>query len=269
MAATDRDAFALSPHKGNLAAAKALVRVGLARAADFILPPRCLACRASVLSHDGLCGVCWSKIDFIVPPCCDVLGIPLPFPSGEKVISAAAASDPPIYDRARAVARYDGVMRDLVHGLKYRDRHEGTALLGRWLTHAGAELLSGTDLLIPVPLARTRLWSRRFNQSAILAGVLAQGSGLPANPFALERIRRTQSQVGLTMDQRKRNVAGAFEVPQKHRNAVEGRHVVLIDDVITTGATANACARALKRAGATKVDVLALARVVDPLAPTL
>lgn len=247
---------------------RAIVSSGLSSLADFVLPPLCLACRKPVLSHDGLCGQCWPRVDFIVAPRCDVLGIPLAFSAGETIVSAAALADPPVYDRARAVACYDGVMRDLVHGLKYRDRHEGVKLLGRWLYRVGKEVLADADIIVPVPLARTRLWSRRFNQAAILARKLSNDSGVPDDPLALERIRHTASQVGLSVDQRKRNVAGAFEVPSARHSAVKGRKVVLVDDVITTGATANACARALKRAGATRVDVLTLARVVDPLAPT-
>jgi ComF family protein len=237
--------------------------------ADFVLPPLCLVCRSSVQGHGGLCADCWPGIDFIEPPRCDVLGIPLPFPSGETVVSAAALANPPEYERARAVARYDGVMRNLVHGLKYGDRHEGVELFCRWLSHAGADVLEDADMLVPVPLARTRLWSRRFNQSALLARTLAHARNIPDNPFAVKRIRRTASQVGLSAEQRKANVAGAFRVPEHQGAAIAGRNILLIDDVITTGATANACAKALKRAGAERVDVLALARVVDPLTPRL
>ena len=237
--------------------------------ADFVLPPLCLVCRSSVLGHGGLCAECWPGIDFIEPPRCDVLGIPLPFPSGETVVSAAALANPPEYDRARAVARYDGVMRDLIHGLKYGDRHEGVKLFSRWMAHSGADILEDADLIIPVPLARVRLWSRRFNQSALLARALSHAGNITDNPFALMRTRRTASQVGLSTEQRKQNVAGAFRVPEHHRAAIAGRNILLIDDVITTGATANACAIALKRAGAARVDVLALARVVDPLTPRL
>jgi ComF family protein len=237
--------------------------------ADFILPPLCLVCRTPVQGHGGLCADCWRGIDFIEPPRCDRLGIPLPYPSVGPIISAAALADPPRYDRARSVARYGGVMRDLIHGLKYGDRHEGVRLFCRWLVHSGADILRGADILVPVPLARTRLWSRRFNQSALLARAIARARNLPHDPLALERIRRTASQVGLSPEQRKRNVAGAFRVPQRRRKAVVKQNIVLIDDVITTGATANACARTLKRAGAARVDVLALARVVDPLTPRL
>ena len=185
------------------------------------------------------------------------------------VISAAALADPPVYDRARAVARYNGVMRELIHALKYGDRHEGVALFSRWMIHAGADILEQADILIPVPLARLRLWSRRFNQSALLARSVARSFDIIDDPDSLVRTRRTASQVGLSAEQRRKNVAGAFLVPVRQSKNIAGRNVLLIDDVITTGATANACARALKRAGAARVDVLALARVVDPLTPTL
>lgn len=158
------------------------------------------------------------------------------------------------------------VMRDLVHSYKYRDRQEGRALFARWMAQAGAELLAEADVLLPVPLYRLRLWRRRFNQSALLAQRIARSSAVAYEPFLLQRVRRTASQVGLTVEQRRRNVAGAFAVPVAQRQAVPGRAVVLVDDVLTT---ANACARALKPAGAARVDVLTLTRVVDPLLPRM
>jgi len=236
---------------------------------DILLPPLCLSCRASIQAHSGLCPVCWARVNFIEPPVCERLGIPLPYALDGPIVSAAAMADPPVYDRARAVARYDDVMRDLVHDLKYRDRHEGIALFGRWLRHAGRRLFSDADLLVPVPLYTLRLWHRRFNQSALLSQRLSVETKLPHDPFCLTRTRRTATQVGLSPEQRRRNVTGAFAVPEDCVPRIEGKSVILIDDVITTGATANACARALKRAGAAHVDVLALARVVDPLAPGL
>lgn len=257
------------PGASRAAAAAALLRGALLRAADILLPPLCLACRAPVDRHGGVCPSCWSKIDFIGQPLCDRLGIPLTYPVDGPLISAAAMAEPPVYGRARAVARYEGVMRDLVHGLKYRDRQEGVELYCRWLVNAGRELLGETDVLVPVPLYRLRLWTRRFNQSALLARGIARMTGLPFEPLALRRIRRTVSQVGLSADQRRRNVAGAFAVPEKRRAAVQGRNVLLVDDVITTGATAEACAKALLKAGAVRVDVLALARVTNPLTPRI
>jgi ComF family protein len=243
--------------------AAAGLRAALAACADLIMPPCCLVCRARVGAHHLLCGACWREVSFIRPPLCDVLGIPLPFDTGGRTVSAAAVAHPPAYDRARAVAHYSGTMRTLVHQLKYADRHDGRILLGRWLAEAGRELLPGTDLIVPVPLSRLRLLQRQFNQAAVLAGELARQTGTPMDPLVLARVRSTRSQVGMTRDQRRRNVAGAFAVPGHRRATLAGRNVLLVDDVVTTGATVDACARALKRAGAARVDVLALALVTN------
>jgi ComF family protein len=238
----------------------------LGRIADLLLPPVCISCRKRIGGHGLLCGACFAKIDFIAPPICARLGIPLPYDAGEGSLSALAIASPPVYDRARAAARYSDTMRELVQSFKYRDRHEGLPLFARWLAKAGAELLADADLIVPVPLYFTRLWSRRFNQSAMLALELGRLSGVPVDCFVLNRVRRTTSQVGLSADQRRRNVAGAFKVDKARAAAVKGKRIVVVDDVITTGATAEACARALKRAKAVRVDVLALARADEPAA---
>jgi len=241
-------------------------RSALGTVADLFLPPVCIACRARIESHGLLCGDCFAKIDFIAPPLCDRLGVPLPYDTGEPYLSAAAIAAPPVYDRARAVARYSETMRDLIQSFKYRDRQEGLSLFSRWLARAGAELLSDADLIVPVPLYRSRLWWRRFNQSAMLAQGLSRVTGVPADCFVLKRVRRTASQVGLSPEQRKRNVAGAFRIEPSRAGAVKGKTIIVVDDVVTTGATAEACARVLKRAKAARVDVLTLARVVEPAA---
>jgi ComF family protein len=175
-------------------------------------------------------------------------------------------ASPPVYDRARAAARYSDTMRELIQSFKYRDRHEGLALFARWLQRAGAELLADADLIVPVPLYASRLWWRRFNQSAMLATRLGRLTGIAVDCFVLKRVRRTTSQVGLSAEQRRRNVAGAFRVEPKRAHSLKGKNLVLVDDVITTGATAEACARVLRRAKAARVDVLALARAVEPTA---
>ena len=231
--------------------------------ADVIVPAVCLDCQTPVAAHDTLCPDCWQRIDFIRPPLCDRLGIPMPFDAGDRMISAAAAADPPDYDRARAVARYDGAMRDLVVALKFHDQHQGRRLFGRWLSDAGRELLADADVVVPVPLSRLRLIWRRFNQSALLAQEVARLNRLPYRPLALVRTRRTRPQPGLSRRERETNVRGAFEVSPKHATDIAGRAVLLIDDVVTTGATVGACARSLKGAGARRVDVLALALVTD------
>jgi ComF family protein len=238
---------------------------GLARAvADTVLPPTCLACRAPTGDQGGLCPPCWSKAGFIERPYCERLGVPFPVDHGGELVSPAALAEPPAYARARAAARYTDVVRDLVHQMKYGDRMDLVPSLAGWMTRAGGELLSGAELLVPVPLHWRRLWQRRFNQSSALAHAIAKRSGIAVDDHVLTRARATQPQFGLPRERRAENVQGAFRVPPEKRLAVKGRKLVLIDDVLTTGATVDACTKALLRAGALRVDVLVLARVVEP-----
>jgi ComF family protein len=226
---------------------------------NCVVPPVCMVCHSRIDAHDALCTDCWNGIAFIQRPVCDRLGIPLPFDVGPKAISAAALANPPDFDRARSVAHYGGTMRRLIHDKKYRDRHEGRRLLARLLASAGQEITTETDIVIPVPLAWSRLLSRRYNQSAELARLLSAATHLPYEPQLLYRRRRTRPQVGLTQTQRRENVSGAFAVTTRGKLRLKGQRVLLIDDVLTSGATVNACARALKRSGAASVDVLTLA----------
>ncbi|MFN0217744.1 MAG: ComF family protein [Hyphomicrobium sp.] len=240
------------------------IRAAGRAALDLILPPLCLGCEARIVEHNALCPQCWRGIDFVRQPLCDRLGVPLPYGTGDLMISAAAAAHPPTYDRARAVARFDGLMRDLVHDLKFRDTHDGRRLFGRWLAEAGQDLIATADVIAPIPLARFRLLSRRFNQAQILAAEVGRRTGKPVDPMLLTRMRATRRQIGLSRDARLRNVAGAFSVSDGAATRIAGAAILLIDDVITTGATAGAAAATLKRAGASRVDVLALAIVTDP-----
>src|SRR5690349_22298898 len=238
-----------------------LSRIGRA-VADAILPPTCLACRVPIAETAGLCARCWTQAGFIERPYCERLGTPFPADYGGELISPAALASPPAYGRARAAARYSDVARDLIHMMKYGDRMDLVHALGRWMARAGGELLSDADALVPVPLHWRRLWQRRFNQSSALAHAISRVSKVPVMDEVLLRARATQPQFGLPREQRAENVQGAFKVPKEKRIEVKGKKLVLIDDVLTTGATADACTKILLRAGALRVDVLVLARVV-------
>jgi ComF family protein len=238
------------------------LRATLRRSLDVALPRLCPSCR-DLVADNGLCPTCWSKLSFISPPYCPRLGIPFAYDPGSGILSMQAIADPPAYQRARAAVRYDDVARALVSSLKYGDRLDLAPLLGGWMARAGTELFEGADALVPVPLHWRRLWTRRYNQSAALAGTIARISGVRVAPDLLHRVKSTPQQVGLSRAERATNVQGAFRVPSAAKSAVMGRRLIVVDDVLTSGATSDACARALLRAGAAQVDVLVLARVVD------
>jgi ComF family protein len=238
----------------------AALRVAL----DFALPRLCPSCRKPVSEGEGLCAPCWSKLSLIEPPYCVRLGIPFAYDPGPGLLSMEAIAAPPAYNRARAVARYDDVASTLVHGFKYSDRLDLSPMMGRWMARAGHELLADADALVPVPLHWRRRWARRYNQSAVLARAISAISGVPITHGGLKRVRATPQQVGRSRTESADNVQGAFLVPPEHRVEVAGRRLMLVDDVLTSGATVEACTRALLRAGAAQVDVLVFARVVAP-----
>jgi len=231
----------------------------------LLYPPTCIACQAATDEPHGLCAACWAGIRFIERPYCERLGTPFPVDWGQPLLSPAAIADPPVFGRARAVAEYDGTASLLVHRLKYNDRLELARALGPMMARAGAELLETADVIVPVPLHRWRLWRRRFNQAMALASAISARSGIPCDPFLLTRVKHTQRQVGLTKAQRRENLQGAFRVSGHAKARLRGKRVLLVDDVLTTGSTANAASRALLRGGAASVDVLAFARVVREL----
>ncbi len=231
---------------------------------DVALPTLCVACREPVAGH-GVCAQCWTRLSFIAPPFCERLGIPFVYDPGPGLLSMEAIASPPVYRRARAAVRYDDVARTLVHALKYQDRIDLAPTMGGWMTRAGHELLRDADVLVPVPLHWRRGWSRRYNQSGHLAKTIARLSGVSLDPALLKRIRPTEQQIGLSKSERTLNVQGAFAVPAEQKARVHGRRILLIDDVLTSGSTVNACARALLRARAAQVEVLVFARVVELL----
>jgi ComF family protein len=227
---------------------------------DGVLPPRCLHCGATVDEPDALCGQCWGSISFFAPPWCAVCGLPFPHPMGEDAVCADCARERASWQRARAVLRYDKHSRRLVLSLKHGDRTHLAKALGRWMHRAGGEVLAGADLLVPVPLHWTRLFARRYNQAAILAHAIHAAGGPPVAPDWLIRRRRTPSQGRLGLLARARNVRGAFAL--RNGRDVRGKRLVIVDDVLTTGATVEECARVLRREGAAFIGVLTVARAV-------
>jgi ComF family protein len=236
-------------------------------ALDLLFPPLCIACRTQVSEPGALCATCWQAIQFLDGPMCDCCGLPFEFDPGGETLCAGCHAKPPSYDKARAVMRYDEHSRGPILALKHGDRLDLAPGFTRWLDRGGRALIAEADLILPVPLHPMRLWTRRYNQSAELARALSRLTGKPCDFLSLTRSRATPSQGAMrSAKARRRNMLGAFKVPPRHKSAIAGRNLLLIDDVLTTGATVDACARALKRAGAAKVFVLALARVVRPLA---
>ncbi len=237
-------------------------QAALRRTVNLLLPPRCISCAAAVWEENQVCGSCWRKLTFIEAPLCEVSGIPFPFDPGPGALSAEVLAHKPAYGRARAALKYDDVSGRLVSRLKYGDRSETVPLFAKWMVRAGHELLADADVIVPVPLHRARLFQRRFNQSAEIARAVARLSGVPCAPDLLIRTRATRAQVGLSASARRRNVSGAFALTPGKGEKVEGKRLLLIDDVLTTGATVEACAKRLGAEGALSVDVLTLVRVV-------
>ena len=235
-------------------------------ALDFIFPPLCAACRAPVAKAHNLCARCWGRIAFLSEPLCAVCGFPFEFDVGPETLCAACRQRLPAFDRARSLMRYDDASRDPILSFKRGDRLDLVPAFARWVLAAGWELIEKADVVVPVPLHRWRLWQRRYNQSALIARSLGKLAGKPVDCFALVRTRATASQGDMpSAAARRRNVQGAFRVVPERAGSIREKSVLLVDDVFTTGSTIEACWRTLKRAGAARVFVLTLARVVRPV----
>ena len=234
---------------------------------NAVLPPLCLGCGEIVETPGGLCAACWPGFSFIAPPYCARCAHPFVHAIGAEALCGACAMRPPRYRRARAALVYDERSRKLVLPFKHGDRTDIARACGGWMARAGAELLADADLVAPVPLHWRRLFTRRYNQAQLLARIVvaaAPSTRARLVPDLLRRRRWTGSQTGLAGKQRHDNVRQAFDVHPRWAALLAGKSVLLVDDVFTTGATAEACVRGLQRGGARHVDVLTLARVVRP-----
>ena len=236
-------------------AASRLVRSVL----DFALPPRCGGCGTIVDDVDSFCADCWKQLEFLGAGGCSRCGLPLKATDIETC--AVCLAKPPRLDRIRAAVAYGDISRSITIRLKYGRKVALARTMSRYMQPLHGDL-PGDTVFVPVPLHRSRLWRRGFNQSAIVARELSRRTGYGVEIDALKRVRATPPLKGLNMLQRRRTVAGAFRTNRQAE--LRGRNIVLVDDVLTTGSTANACARVLKRAGAARVDLVSWARVIRP-----
>ena len=243
-----------------MATALALARTALRPILDFALPPRCPGCGAVTDEPHRFCLTCWTQLAFLGDPCCARCALPFEYGEGAEVICGRCMAEPPAYDRLRAAVAYGDMARAVALKLKYGGRPSVAETMARFIErHLDA---STAPILAPVPLHRWRIWRRGYNQSALIAGVMARRAALEAQLDLLERVKATPVLRGMNPRERKAAVRGAFRVNPKRKEGLRGRAVILVDDIYTSGATVNACARILRRAGAARVDVLCWARVV-------
>jgi ComF family protein len=237
-----------------------LARNALRPILDFALPPRCPGCAAITPDPHLFCLECWSALAFLGEPCCARCALPFDYGEGAAVLCGRCLAEPPAYDRLRAAVAYGDVARSVALKLKYGGRPGIAETVARFMQrHLD---VAGAPLLAPVPLHRWRIWRRGYNQAALIASALARRAGLEARLDLLDRVKATPILRGLGPRERAEAVRGAFRVNQRRKGELKGRRIILVDDVYTSGATANACARILKRAGAGEVNILCWARVV-------
>lgn len=236
--------------------ARPFVTVGL----NLCFPPRCSACQCITDSAHGLCLECFAAVPWITVPHCQTCGMPFASSLGAEALCGACLADAPLYALARSAMAYGDVTRPLIARFKYHDHTQHAAHYARWMMRAAADALEGCDLLVPVPLHWRRLFQRRFNQSALLAQQMSEIADIPMLAEGLLRIRHTPPQANLPRSERLENVKDAFRVNHRHAEAIRGKVIALVDDVMTTGATIHACTRALMLAQAKAVHVITLAR---------
>jgi ComF family protein len=233
----------------------------ISRLSDLIWPPRSLLSEAIVDRPGVIEAELWGELKFLADPLCACCGFPLPDGANPGDICGACAGRKPAYDTARAALAYEDHARRLILDLKRGGRRDGLPVFAKWMSTAAGDALAKADFVAPAPMHWTRLAVRSFNQAAWLAQAVARAGGKPWKPGALRRVKRRKSQAGLSASERRRNVGGAI----KAWGNFKGKTILVVDDVFTTGATLEACARALRKAGAAEVHAVTLARVVRPM----
>lgn len=228
-------------------------------ALDLLLPPRCLATGEIVDAPGVISPAAWQQLQFIEEPFCHTCGIPFSFEIAPGAMCASCIEREPRFDQSRAAVVYNDTSRQMILSFKYGDRLHAIHTFVPWMMRAGQDLIGEADMIVPVPLHNRRLRERRFNQSALLAQEIARRCGKAYMPDLLTRARHTPPQQGLNYKERGENVRGAFSL--RKPDAAAGKNILLIDDVYTSGATLNECAKVLKAAKANIVNVLSIARV--------
>jgi ComF family protein len=239
-----------------------LGQAALRHVVDFALPPRCPACGTIVPEPNLFCLACWQSLAFLAEPCCARCGLPFAYEAAGEAECGRCLADPPPFARLRAAVAYGDTARRVALKLKYSGRPGIAETLAHFMARQLPACTAPDALILPVPLHRWRIWKRGYNQAALIASALGRRSGLPVELDLLRRTRATPPLKGLGRRERALAVRGVFAVAREDRPRLKGRHVILVDDVFTSGATAGACARTLRRAGAASVAVLTWARVV-------
>ena len=229
---------------------------------NILLPARCISCGEFVEDVGSLCSGCWSDINFITKPSCDICSLPFEYDKGEDAICGNCMAERPSYDKAISVFVYNNNSSKLITHFKYGDKIHAARSFAKWMVSSARDLLPETDIITPVPLHRVRLFTRRYNQSALLANHMGEMSGVMVITDILSRTKITPPQASLPRRRRLWNVKGVFAVGKKYKEFIKGKNIILVDDVMTTGATVMECANVLKKAGAEKVFVVTLARTV-------
>ncbi len=221
-----------------------------------------MVCFGNIHENGSICAKCWEKVNFISNPQCEICGLPFDFAAANGSVCAECIREQPKFSKARAVFLYDDASRAMITSFKYKDRIENRIAYAKWMARVGADMLSDADFLIPVPLHFGKLLVRKYNQAGILAHELAKISGKRIIVTGLIRRKYTKTQAGFNRRLRFKNIGGAFKVNPQYQSIFNDKKILLIDDVITTGATANECAKILLKAGAAKVEVLTLAKTL-------
>jgi ComF family protein len=227
---------------------------------DTLFPPKCMVCNTLIEQIGGVCPACWHKIDFTTLPCCNICGDPFEYEIGPEALCGMCIHTPPLYSKAYSVFRYNEGSKEIIHKFKYSDATYMAPYLARWMLRSGADAIEECDLIIPVPLHPYKLLRRLYNQSYLLASYLSKYSNKPVVPKVLQRIKNNLPQIGLPRAERLKNVTGAFKLNPKYQHMIDNKHIVLVDDVMTTGATINACTKPLLAAGCKSVRVITLAK---------